>query len=180
MQAKTNTRPSRSPQQDADMKKVFKKYSKKMIEEEKESELDREIRHLVGCLPVYARKDKIIETIKTNQVCVVQGETGYASTHLSFFVFLTLLLFFLSLPLFHFLSFFRSGKSTQLPQYLVEAGLNYVVRNGRTTRLKIAVTQPRRNAVSAPLFSLSLSLPFCFFPTLSFYIPSPPLLIFTR
>ena len=50
------------------MKKVFKKYSKKMIEEEKESELDREIRHLVGCLPVYARKDKIIETIKTNQV----------------------------------------------------------------------------------------------------------------
>jgi HrpA-like RNA helicase len=126
------------------MRKVFKKYTENFIEDEKESDLDREIRHLLGSLPVYAKKDEIIDAIKVNQVCVVQGETGYFLPISFDFSFYYIFLFFFCL---------RSGKSTQLPQYLVEAGLNYVVRNGQRKRLKIAVTQPRRNAVSLSLLS---------------------------
>ncbi len=58
-------------------------------------------------LPVYEQKDRILETLKTNQVVVVQSPTG-------------------------------SGKTTQLPVILYEAG--YAAAG------MIAVTQPRRIA----------------------------------
>ncbi|MFC2603587.1 MAG: hypothetical protein ACFNX0_06765, partial [Treponema sp.] len=58
-------------------------------------------------LPVYEQKERILETLKSNQVIVVQSPTG-------------------------------SGKTTQLPVILYEAGYS---QGGM-----IAVTQPRRIA----------------------------------
>lgn len=55
-------------------------------------------------LPMFSHRDRILEAIRTNQILIVQSETG-------------------------------SGKTTQIPQYIVEAGLGPVV-----------CTQPRRVA----------------------------------
>ena len=54
-------------------------------------------------LPIYPFKDKILETIRENQVVIITAETG-------------------------------AGKSTQVPQYLLECGY------------KLIVTEPRRLA----------------------------------
>jgi HrpA-like RNA helicase len=54
-------------------------------------------------LPVYAQRDEIVSTVKTNPVTIITAETG-------------------------------AGKSTQVPQYLLEEGYDLVV------------TQPRRLA----------------------------------
>ncbi|PAA85199.1 hypothetical protein BOX15_Mlig005237g1 [Macrostomum lignano] len=59
-------------------------------------------------LPVYPFRDDLLKAIETNQVLIIEGETG-------------------------------SGKSTQIPQYLYEAGY---CRDGK----KIGCTQPRRVA----------------------------------
>lgn len=58
-------------------------------------------------LPIYSRKQELLELVRDNQFVIVLGETG-------------------------------SGKSTQIPQYLAEAGLHGYG--------KIGVTQPRRIA----------------------------------
>ncbi|XP_055351623.1 ATP-dependent RNA helicase DHX30-like [Paramacrobiotus metropolitanus] len=60
-------------------------------------------------LPVYMKREEILETIKENQVTLISGETG-------------------------------SGKSTQIPQYLLES----LVESNRGTDARIVVTQPRR------------------------------------
>lgn len=61
-------------------------------------------------LPIYEHHDRIIETIRSNQVTIVVGETG-------------------------------SGKTTQLPRYIYEAGL------GKTG--VIGITEPRRMAATS-------------------------------
>lgn len=70
----------------------------------------RECHRLDAALPMYAKKSRIIDTIKENQVCVVLGETG-------------------------------SGKSTQMTQYLYEAGF---AKKG-----VIVCTQPRKVAATS-------------------------------
>ena len=72
--------------------------------------LGRECHRLEAALPMYAKKTKIVELVKENQVCVILGETG-------------------------------SGKSTQMTQYLYEAGL---AEKGR-----IVCTQPRKVAATS-------------------------------
>ncbi|EGW31639.1 uncharacterized protein SPAPADRAFT_139926 [Spathaspora passalidarum NRRL Y-27907] len=62
-------------------------------------------------LPVYAYRQDFLNTLETNQVLIVVGETG-------------------------------SGKTTQLPQYLYEAGYS-------KNNLAIACTQPRRVAATS-------------------------------
>ncbi|XP_066590433.1 probable ATP-dependent RNA helicase DHX34 [Prorops nasuta] len=64
----------------------------------------KKLREQQTSLPVYAYKEEIINTIKTERVVIIAGDTG-------------------------------CGKSTQVPQYLLEAGFE-----------KIACTQPRRIA----------------------------------
>lgn len=61
-------------------------------------------------LPIYSRKEELLELVRNNQFLIVLGETG-------------------------------SGKSTQIPQYLAEAGIHGFG--------KIAVTQPRRIAAKS-------------------------------
>jgi len=63
-------------------------------------------------LPVYAFQKRLIETIRENQVVVIEGETG-------------------------------SGKTTQIPQFLVDAGFS---NQGKTCT---ACTQPRRVAATS-------------------------------
>ena len=63
-------------------------------------------------LPVYAFRKRLIDTIRENQIVVVEGETG-------------------------------SGKTTQIPQFLVNAGF---VKQGVTCA---ACTQPRRVAATS-------------------------------
>ncbi|XP_078365786.1 uncharacterized protein LOC144650025 [Oculina patagonica] len=70
----------------------------------------RECHRLEASLPMYAKKTKIIDLVKENQVCVVLGETG-------------------------------SGKSTQMTQYLHEAGL--------AEKGLIVCTQPRKVAATS-------------------------------
>lgn len=60
-----------------------------------------------GELPIHARREEIIDTIRSNQVVVIAGETG-------------------------------SGKTTQIPKFLLECGLG--------TKGWIGCTQPRRVA----------------------------------
>ena len=59
-------------------------------------------------LPVYEHRDKVIQTVRENQIVVLVGETG-------------------------------SGKTTQIPQFMVEAGIC------KGNQL-VACTQPRRVA----------------------------------
>lgn len=54
--------------------------------------LQREIKRLQSRLPIYARRDEIVDAVRTNQVLILKAQTG-------------------------------AGKSTQVVQYLVDAGL---------------------------------------------------------
>jgi pre-mRNA-splicing factor ATP-dependent RNA helicase DHX15/PRP43 len=102
-------------------------------------------------LPVYQFKDKLIKAVQENQIVVIEGETGsgtlvregrnnesngwneplltYGCTHSLLVIFF----FFYSL----------TGKTTQIPQFLVEAGF---VEPGQTS---CACTQPRRVAATS-------------------------------
>ena len=75
---------------------------------------DRYYKILKGreALPVYLFKDKLLEAVQSNQVVVVEGETG-------------------------------SGKTTQIPQFLLDADL---ITPGLTS---VACTQPRRVAATS-------------------------------
>jgi ATP-dependent RNA helicase DHX8/PRP22 len=70
---------------------------------------NQECARLKSALPIYAKKSEILNTVETNQVCIVLGETG-------------------------------SGKSTQLVQYLYDAGLAGYGKG------QIVCTQPRKVA----------------------------------
>ena len=70
----------------------------------------RECRRIEAALPMYAKKTKITEIVRENQVCVILGETG-------------------------------SGKSTQMTQYLYEAGF--------ANEGLIVCTQPRKVAATS-------------------------------
>ena len=59
-------------------------------------------------LPVYEHKEKVIKTVRENQIVVLVGETG-------------------------------SGKTTQIPQFMVESGIC-------TGKQLVGCTQPRRVA----------------------------------
>ena len=72
-----------------------------------EMKLEREYTRFSGALPIYAKRSEILETVCSNHVTVLVGETG-------------------------------SGKSTQVVQYLYEAGM---AKEGI-----IACTQPRKVA----------------------------------
>ncbi|UJR19269.1 hypothetical protein I4U23_022398 [Adineta vaga] len=72
--------------------------------------LQREIKRLQSRLPIYARRDEIVNAVRANQVLIVKAQTG-------------------------------AGKSTQVVQYLVDAGL---VGHG-----EIVCIQPRRFAARA-------------------------------
>ncbi|CAF1248124.1 unnamed protein product [Rotaria sordida] len=71
--------------------------------------LNREIKRLKTHLPIYARRQDLLDAIMLNRVVILKADTG-------------------------------SGKSTQLVQYLVDAGL--------ADRGQIVCTQPRRLAAS--------------------------------
>ncbi|CAF1276588.1 unnamed protein product [Rotaria sordida] len=71
--------------------------------------LNREIKRLKTHLPIYARRQDLLDAIMFNRVVILKADTG-------------------------------SGKSTQLVQYLVDAGL--------ADRGQIVCTQPRRLAAS--------------------------------
>ena len=86
-------------------KKQKKKESSKIKKEEEEEDTIQNIRKK---LPIYDYRDKILQTIRVNQITIIQGETG-------------------------------CGKTTQLPQYLLEVGYT-------NNSFKIGITQPRRVA----------------------------------
>lgn len=69
--------------------------------------LSKDLEKAVRSLPIFSAKQKIIEAIDSNEVCIVLGETG-------------------------------SGKTTQIPQFVLESGVS-------GDRM-IGVTQPRRVA----------------------------------
>ena len=71
--------------------------------------IEREYRRTEAVLPMYEKKNEIVQLITENQVCVILGETG-------------------------------SGKSTQMTQYLYEAGF--------AEKGLIVCTQPRKVAAT--------------------------------
>lgn len=74
------------------------------------SKVPRAILEQTRLLPIYSKRNELVELVRNNQFVIVIGETG-------------------------------SGKSTQTPQYLVEAGLH--------SNRKIGITQPRRVAAKS-------------------------------
>ena len=52
---------------------------KEKLEEEKNT-LEKSINHLRTLLPIYLYRDKILETIRDNQITIIQGETGCGKT----------------------------------------------------------------------------------------------------
>ena len=68
-------------------------------------------------LPIFAKKDDIVASVKNYDVTIIAAETG-------------------------------SGKSTQVPQYLYEAGYGVIVTNGCISyRVRIYKDERHRNSV---------------------------------
>ena len=108
-------------------------------------------------LPVYQFKEKLLDAVAKNQIVVLEGETGSGEllVAVEVSVVVALLIFVDSCVLILNISFLsvtslslslssnQTGKTTQIPQFLVEAGY---AEQGYTT---VACTQPRRVAATS-------------------------------
>lgn len=90
-------------------------------------------------LPVYKFKAQICEKVVNNDVVLVMAETG-SGLYRECLVFHTISVEYLSYPSFLYVAF-TSGKSTQIPQYLLE-----MPSLRKLSAHSLCVTQPRRVA----------------------------------